>query len=229
MFKKSYIDCLSKTNNAFAQWGTFGHTLLEKYYRGELEFYELSQAFRDGYDKNVTLRFPPNNYVNLNETYYESGKRYFDNFEGDFGDCEILGVETKVETEVGGYRFIGYIDLIIQDPNGDIFICDHKSKSIFKSKKERREYLHQLYLYAIYRYEKYGKYPTKLIYNMFRVGEFETEEFDIKELEKTKTWFTDTVKEIYKDKEFKAKPSDFFCNWLCGVRHHCKFSDDYIS
>lgn len=228
MFKMSYIDCLSKSNNAFAEWGSFGHLLLEKYYNGEMEFFELSQAYEGGYRDNVKLSFPPNAHVNLNKSYYEAGKLYFDQFEGGFDDCEILGVEQKINIEVGKYKFVGYIDLILRDPEGNIFICDHKSKSKFKNKKEKREYLHQLYLYSIYIYEKYGVYPSKLVFNMFRVGNFEEEIFSLEELEKSKKWFIKIIETIYLDVTFKSKPDDFFCNWLCSVKHHCSCSDKYI-
>ena len=50
-------------------------------------------------------------------------------------------------------------------------MLDHKSKGKFKSKKEQAEYARQLYVYAKYVKEKYGKFPKVLIFNMFNAGE----------------------------------------------------------
>lgn len=228
MFYKQYIECLKRTNNAFAEWGSFFHDLFEKYYKKELEFFELSLIYENEYSNNVRLKFPPNAYVNLNENYYKKGKEYLDNFEGDFEDCEILGIEQEIHLNIDGYNFIGYIDLVLKDDKG-IFIVDHKSKSKFKSKKEKKEYLRQLYLYSIYIHEKYGVYPYRLIFNMFKVNEKIDVNFDYKEYEDAKKWFIETIKDIYNDIEFKTQSDDFFCNWLCSVNSFCKCSDKYIN
>lgn len=226
-FYLQYIKDLSKTQNAFSEWGSFCHKILEKYYKGELDFYELSQVYKSEYSQNITLSFPPNKYVNLNENYYNSGKEYFDNFDGKYSDCEIVGVEKEIDIQIGKYRFIGYIDLILKDKNGFI-IVDHKSKKKFKTKKEKEEYLRQLYLYSIYIHKTYGEYPNKLIFNMFRANNEEEESFNIKKIEEAKKWAIDTIEKIYKDIDFKAKPDQFFCNHLCSVKEHCACSDRYI-
>jgi len=44
-FRLGYLDALPKVNNAFSDWGTFMHSLMESYFRGKLEFFELSQEF----------------------------------------------------------------------------------------------------------------------------------------------------------------------------------------
>ena len=227
MFKLTYIDCLSQDDNAFAQFGTFGHSLLEKYYSKQLEFFELSQHYDKNYSNNVKLKFPPNAYVNLNEAYYNAGKEYFDNFEGFMDDCEVLGIEEEINVKIGGYNFIGYIDLILKSNDG-IIIIDHKSKSKFKSKKEKAEYLRQLYLYSIHIYEKYNQYPTKLIFNMFRNNTVIEEQFDIKAFEEAKQWCLNTIAKIYEDTEFLTNSDDFFCNWLCSTRANCTCSDKYL-
>jgi hypothetical protein len=223
----TYIQCLDKTANAFAEWGSFGHSLFERYFKGELEFFELSNEYAEKYDANVRTKFPPNTYVNLNQKYYDVGKEYFDNFEGLFDDCERLGVEQEIHINIGGYRFVGFIDLILRDKNG-ILIIDHKSKSKFKTKKEKDEYLTQLYLYSIYIYEKYGDYPYCLMFNMFRANEMVEEKFDIKKYEAAKKWVVDTISEIYKDECFDPKQEPFFCNYICSCSAYCKCSDKYL-
>jgi len=227
MFYMSYIQCLDKTGNAFAEWGSFGHYILEKYFRKELEFFELSNIYSSEYEGNVKASFPPNPYVNLNHRYYDVGKEYFDTFEGLFEKAEILGVEEEIHINIDKYKFVGYIDLILRDDKG-IIIVDHKSKSKFKSKKEKDEYLRQLYLYSIHIYEKYGEYPYMLVFNMFRANEIIEEKFDITAYELAKEWAVDTIEKIYKDMDFKSSQDDFFCNWLCSCNAHCACSDKYM-
>lgn len=84
MFYDIYILKAKQEKNAFSEWGTFGHLLLQKYYKRELELFELSSEYEKGYDENVKLKFPDNNFVDLNESYRAAGKKYFDNFEDDF-------------------------------------------------------------------------------------------------------------------------------------------------
>lgn len=227
MFFLTYIKCLKTLDSSFGQWGTFGHTIFEKYYKKELDFYELSDYYAKNYYDIVNIKFPPNAYVDLNEKYYNVGKNYFENFEGLYDNSEILGIEQEVNLNIEGYEFTGFIDLILKDDKG-IFIVDHKSKSKFATKKEKNEYLIQLYLYSIYIYEKYGKYPYKLVFNMFRENDIIEEKFDIKALENAKKWLKDTIDEIYNDMEFKANKNEFFCDYICGCRLNCCCSREYL-
>lgn len=233
---------IEKVNNAMAQFGSFCHSILEKYYLGELDFFELSQAYEEGYSDNVTEPFPFNKWKDLQITYHEDGQDYFDNFEGDFEDCEILGVEQRIDIPINGIPFVGYIDLLLKNNEGYI-ICDHKSKSGFKNKVEESHYLRQLYLYSLYVKEKYGEYPKKLIFNMFRKNEKVEIEFEKSALDDAVKWFTDTIDQIYRDSKFEDKikleykdkgkklsqfhKDDFFCNNLCGVRPYCNRSKSY--
>lgn len=66
-FKLSYIDKKEKVNNAFAEFGSFVHSLLEKYFKGEIEFFELSQMYESEYDSNVTHEFHLLNFVILKQ------------------------------------------------------------------------------------------------------------------------------------------------------------------
>ena len=234
-----------KVQNAFAEWGSFIHELLERYFKGELEFFELSQIYEDEYADKIKEKFPPNKYVDLNESYKESGNEYLDNFEGLPEYYEVIAVEQEVNLIIDGHKFMGYIDLVLRDKTDNKFIVyDHKSKSKFKNKKELSEYARQLYLYSIYIYEKYHEYPKMLVFNMFRAGEKATVDFDLNDYEAAKKWFVETIEKILKDEKFTDKITiqykksgkklkdykndDFFCNNLCGTRHGCLRSKDYI-
>ena len=235
---------LEKDQNAFAQWGSHGHSLFERYVDGELELYEMGETYEKEYDEKVTLRFPPNKYVDLNESYHDKGKEYFETWEGFPDSWELVGSEREVHLDIGGNTFIGFIDLIVKDKNtGRYIVVDHKSKSKFKNEEERDEYARQLYLYALYIKAEYGEFPSHLIFNMFRANDVVTIDFDEKNLEKAVFWFKNTIENIKKDNKFddkitilfrqKKKPlkefkkDDFFCNELCSVRSYCNRSRCY--
>ena len=238
MFQLTYIDEKPKLQNAFAEWGTLGHSLFERYYKGELEFYELADAYRNEYETAVSTPFP---FPRMGAGYYANGLSFFENFDNStYENYEVIGVEEKAKTVIEGFEFIGYIDLILRDKEGRYVIVDHKSKSDFKTADEFNHYLLQLYLYARFVHEKYGEYPARLEFNMFRANKTASEEFDIKKLKSAEQWFVSTIKKAYADNEYSDKVSldyelkhkdiaefkkdDFFCNNLCSVRNFCERS-----
>ena len=235
---------LDKESNAFAQWGTLCHSLLERYVKDELELYELGAKYEEEYDKIVTLFFPFNKYVDLNEKYYLYGKEYFNSFNGFSDDWEIVDSEKEIHLDINGNMFIGYIDLIVRDKNNrEYIIIDHKSKAKFKDEKEQAEYARQLYLYSLYIKQTYGKYPSRLIFNMFRANEIINIAFNEQALNEAVNWFVNSIKDIKKDNKFldkikiryiknkkrlkDFKRDDYFCNNLCGVRRFCMRSREY--
>lgn len=235
---------LEKVENAFAQWGTLGHSLFERYVDGTLELFELGDKYEEEYEEAVTLPFPPNKYVDLNESYYKNGRNYFENWNGFPDDWELVESEKEIHLNINGNAFIGFIDLIVRDKKtGDYIIVDHKSKSKFKNEKEQEEYARQLYLYSLHIKEEFGKYPTYLIFNMFRADQVVKIKFNEEDLHKAVSWFKETVEKTKKDITFKDKiaidyrqksktlrefkKDDFFCNFLCGTRNSCLRSKDY--
>ena len=120
-----YIKGIKSGDNAFSEYGTFMHSIFEKYFKGELNIFELEEYYSKNYSDNVKMDFPPSK-VDLNASYFEKGRNYFENFSGFEGKC--LGVETKYNFKIGEFDFTGIIDyegLV----NGEIEIIDHKSKS----------------------------------------------------------------------------------------------------
>lgn len=229
---------LKKANNAFAQWGTLGHSLFERYADGDLELYELGETYKKEYEDNVTLQFPSNKYVDLNASYRDKGQEYFDNFEGFPENWELIESEKEIHLDICGNKFIGFIDLIVKDKNtGKYIVVDHKSKSKFKNEQEKEDYSRQLYLYALYIKETYGEYPSHLIFNMFRSNEIVVIDFDKDSIENAVDWFAGTIEKIKKDNKFhdkimilfkknkrpmkEYKKDDFFCSHLCSVRNYC--------
>ena len=236
---------LEKVNNAFAQWGTLGHSLFERYTDGTLELYELGSTYEKEYYERVNLTFPPNKYVDLNESYHDKGLEYFESFNGFPDNWDLIDSEREIHLNINGNEFIGFIDLIVRDRNTNKYIIvDHKSKSKFKNDKEKAEYARQLYLYSLYIKKEFNEFPSHLIFNMFRADDTVTIEFNEQDFNDSIQWFTQTITKIKDDNTFtdkiglqyakKGKPlgefkkDDFFCNHLCGVREHCCWSKDCI-
>lgn len=206
-FKYGYIDALPKVGNAFSDWGSYMHSILERYFKGELEFFELSQVYVNQYTNNIQHKFPPNRYCNLEERYYLAGINYLDKFDGILEDYSVIGVELKVKLNIGGFPFVGVIDLLLEK-DGEYVIVDHKSKGAFKSKKELREYARQLYLYSNYVFETYGKWPKTLIFHMIRNnGELVKIDFMKEDCIEASNWFVETIKSIYKDATYLSRPN----------------------
>lgn len=219
MFYLTYIEKQRGKSGSFAQFGIFGHHIMELFNKGELSAYELCDYYIENYSKNVTVDFPPNAWVDLGKSYYDAGLEYFASFDG--YDDEIISAEEKIdfvmENEQRKINFTGVVDRISKDDNG-IIISDYKSKKKFKSKKEEKEYFRQLYIYCIPVFEKYGKLPYLLKFYFFRDSNKISEKlFDEKEFNNAKQFIFDTIDEIYETEKFEQNYEEFFCKYICSV------------
>ena len=205
--------------NAFSDYGSLMHEILEKYFKGELMAWELEDVFDKGFIDNVGS-FPPNKFVDLRVSYYNQGIKYLQEFDG-LPDYEMLEIEPAISVDIDGYEFIGFIDLLARNKNnGKLVVIDHKSKAEFKTKEELREYGHQLYLYAIWVHKKYGEYPSLLKFNMFRKQTEKTIIFKEKDLEASRQWMLDSIQRIRNCEIFSVTSDDFFGTQLCNNRDH---------
>ena len=221
MFKLCYLDKVPDQDNAFGQYGTYCHKLLEQYERGDVPLLALAEEYEAGYDQAVTRSFPPFP-KGMGEKYYLQGLDYFSAFEG-FGDqYEVLAVEERFELDIGGYRFVGVADLVLRDKEtGEITVIDHKSKSAATMKKDLPAYRKQLYVYAAFVKERFGVFPKWLKFNLFRENEWVTEAFDVEQYEATMRWVEQTIEAILFETEWKVCPSSYFCRFVCGVADAC--------
>lgn len=245
-FYLTYIKKVDKNQNAFAEYGTFCHELLEKYFKNELMIFELLNEYNDKFTQNVIHDFPPNKYVDLACSYFKQGQDYFTNFDG-LPQYKIIDAERKVEFNIDKYPFIGYIDLIVENKDRDIEIVDHKSKDLSKVQKKRwndieirrttelYEYLRQLYIYSIPIIEQEKITPKYLNFNCFRKPSKSRKvnwiqiPFDIDDYNESKKWAYNIIKDIYKDEDMnKTYNNDWFCNQLCSVKEYCPKSNRYI-
>lgn len=233
-WKKQYIDCENGEQNAMAEYGTLMHQLLEGYAKGEIDRFELPMIFADKFDEYIPHEFPPNQYVDLRESYYEKGLAYLNDVNLELERYNILGVEKEVNFEIDGSDVVGYIDLLLQDNDtGEITVFDHKSATLkFKrdgkiSKTDAEHYdqfKKQLYLYSKPVLAEYGKVDY-LAWNLFKQQTIHKIPFNRNEYEESLQWAADTIKEIKEEMLWLPKPDYFFCHNICNYRDSCEYKD----
>jgi hypothetical protein len=251
-FYLNYIEKKENISGAFSEYGSFGHKLLEQYLKNELFSFELADEYSNKYSENVSDTFPPSRgEVKMYDSYYEKGLNYFsdtDSLEKLLDDYQILAVEDKCYFKIDKYNFVGILDVEAKTKNNEYIIIDHKSKSSLDKKRLPkkgnpddyikmvdgryipRSLINQQYLYCIPFYEKYKSYPKYLAFNMFRIQDWYTVEFNQSDFDKAKQWAINTINDIYNEIQWKPTSSEneFFCKYLCGCATSCKYCEKYI-
>lgn len=218
----NYIEKRKGEPNAFSQYGTFIHSILERHGKGELGAWELLDEYVDNYWKEVTYPFPYNKYADLSKSYYNDGYLFLQSFDG-LDDLDILEVETRFKEPLDDFFYTGVIDITYRDTEGGIVIRDWKSKSKFANKKEQAKYANQPLSYGLHIMRKYKEEPKALQFFMFRRQNIVEIPFNQQEYENAVGWIRNTVKEIRECEEFVASPNEFFCSNLCNFRNTCPF------
>lgn len=239
-FYLKYIKKIKDNDNAFSQYGKLCHNILEEYANGEIAEFELLNEYKNRFDKSVTKNFPYNKHGDLRDGYFKGGEDYFTTFEG-FKDYKIVKAEGEVKFEIGGYDFIGYVDLVLKNKDNQLVILDHKSKKLSNPRKstwenidkrrksELYQYLRQLYLYSKPLIEKYKVYPQILIFNSFKVGKWIEIPFDKDDYQESLDWALNIINNIYNDENMTERhDKQYFCDNICGTSSYCEYSRNYI-
>ncbi len=222
-----YIRKCPDRDKFYSSYGTFMHKLIEKYYNKEITKSQMVTTFLRDFKKEVK-GFRPK--ASTLEKFINGAVEYLTNFEP--FPYEMIAVEKKVEFDLNGKKFIGYIDFLGKDTDGNIVIIDNKSRDLKPRSgrakptlrdKELDEILRQLYIYAVAIEKEYGKLPTKLCINCFRTGVFIEEKFNTEAFEEAKQWVEDTIQNIMDDSDFDPKPNVFGCFWICGMSDNCEY------
>ena len=209
----------------YASFGSFMHHLLERFYKGEATPDELEAEFFQDFDEKVIGERPKNI-----DFYIEQGSKFIRELTP-LPYC-VVDVEKFVRFEVGGKKFVGVIDLLVQDGDGEYVIIDHKShklqpytgrKKPTKSDDELSQYLRQLYLYSAGVEQIYGKRPVKLCFNCFMNGNFIEVPFDDAVYETVTQEMVEEVRYIEKTDDFYPRDDWFYCRNLCGLHNSCVY------
>ena len=220
---------LKESSNAFAEYGTLIHDILDKWGKGELKAEELALEYDLRFEDEVVTQFSRmlkgKDGKSYRDQVYEDGRYYLASFNG-FDGMKVISSEEKFETDIDGRRFVGVIDMVLEDENtGGLVILDHKSKSLTAFKKAEKEMYRQQLLYSKYVNEKYGKYPETLAFNLFKVnGLIKSKPFTTEEYEEALEWARQMINRIetFDVLDFmETKESDFYCNEICGMRKYC--------
>lgn len=224
MWSKQYLEeDEDKIDNGFALLGTITHEVLEAFYKKKLEGRLLSITWQSKYgDIEDKLRFPSRGMakayrLSVTSYLFALGKKYPSHYTGDY---KLKGVERKIEIKLGEHDFVGYIDLELESPDGDLYIVDHKISRPFE-KSQVKSKLRQLYLYSL----DYETPPDYLMYNFFKANTTVRYKFDKEAQEEAKQWALDTIEMIEKEKDFNPNLNKFFCGNLCSYGHSCKFAN----
>lgn len=221
-FYRYYFKKEKGDSNVFAEYGILVHSILERYAKGELEKESLVEEFKSGFELSIQepiLMFGRD----LTQTYFDKGVGFFSNFKG-FWELEPLQSEFEFETSLGNDTFVGVIDLICRDSEGNIIIIDHKSSSKF-TKKALKAKARQLYLYSKAIYDKYGKFPTQIWFNHFKDDYREKIFFQKDDYDEAINWALETIQKIEACIDFEPNINDkFYCGYLCDYRNNCDYN-----
>jgi hypothetical protein len=228
-FYLTYIMCEDRSfNSAYGQFGSFVHLCLEKYFKNELKISELSNFYRKHYCEYVTMPFPAF-HKNANETYFNNGLNFFDNFEFDKSEYEILIIEDSISAEYNGIKLVVKPDLVLKElSTGKIYLIDFKTANGYKNDKLDKQkmigYLRQFYLYCYFIWLQ-KNISVDEIHIWFVINDkIEKIIFDPVKAQENLEWFIDVIENIKNEEEFKANNKNkFFCDNLCSVSANCNF------
>lgn len=221
-----YILNVEKQRLFFSDYGSFMHSIIEKYLTGVLKKCELDKYYLSEFYNNVKGKAPN---ISIFKNYFQQGLEYVKNFSFPFSD--IVEVEKKVSFDIGDKKFVGIIDAVAKDENG-LIVIDNKSRNLkprnpkkktTKSEIELNKYLRQLYIYSKAVAQEYNQTPQKLCFNCFRNKSTIVEPFEFEAFEKSQRWALEMIETIRNTEEWMPKLDYFVCNHLCDVCSHCEY------
>lgn len=222
-----YIKRYTDDDRFYANYGSFIHKILERYYNGELTKKDMLTTFLIDFKKEVKGMRPKESTV---QKYISAGCDYLKSFSP--FPFKMIAVEKKVEFKIGDYNFVGYIDYLGYDEDGSICIVDNKSRDLKpRSNREKPtlkdmeldKMLRQLYLYSVAIEQEYGVLPKLLCFNCFKSGVFIKEQFDMQKYEEAKQWAIESIEKISNAEDFEPNQDFFSCFYICGVSDHCSY------
>lgn len=216
----------------FSDYGSFMHELIAKHLSDGTESDDLIIKYLTNFRKQVACKAPNEK---IFESYFDKGAEYLSSMESELMSWKPIAVEEKYDFKIGDKKFIGIVDLVCENSDGDLVIIDHKSHQLkprsgrvkpTKSDEELDEYLRQLYLYCIPVKKKFGKFPEWLVFNCFRNDEgnrFIVEKFDKEKFDEAKQWVVDSIEEIRQEDEWGADEEFWKCRYICGLHDKCEY------
>jgi hypothetical protein len=226
----NYVECVDKIDNFFAEYGILYHEILEKFFSGELEIFQLLKFYEEHYNEYVKSSPPPYP-EGMAEKYYNAGIDFFENFDFDLSLYDVVFIEAEIDVILGKYNVIVKPDLVLREKKtGRHILYDYKTADPFgkratPNKEKIEEYMKQMHLYCWGIEQKYGFCIDEIILWFVRAGKEYSIKFNQEECQKTLRWFKNEIHKIEQEEEFKATPSKYFCENICGVRLICPYKN----
>jgi len=218
-----------RDGNAFSDYGLLVHETLEKFFRDELQAFELSDYYLDNYDRMMVHPFP--GFID-GKKYLEQGWQFFNNFSFDKDKYEVLIIEDKIDVDLEKYNLVVKPDLVLKDKEtGRVILMDYKTSVLWKNSKIAKKDKEKLEGYKK-QMNLYSKYLRTIGVNVdecwlwfVRQETDQIYKFDIlsEDEEILQSWIDETVEKINEEEEFPPTINNFFCRELCSVSQFCKY------
>ena len=228
---RRYIEGESGEGSFYADNGKAMHEVFDALIKGEVSFEDAPSLYLEKYDaitSSVKQEIMDKTFDTCINYLCNIGKDVLDGY-------DVVGSEIELNFNVYGYRFTGFVDLLLRDSNGNLIIVDHKSSDPFlkkngepyaKSKEQFENYVRQLSLYCYGIEQMYGEKPVKIVFHHFKNdGKLTVLPINDEMINDATAWCFHIIQQIYDDETFEAKSKTGFCYRLCDYRKNC----DYIT
>lgn len=250
-FYKYYIEKdRDEIPNFYAENGTLIHELIDKMVKGEVDPDDSPEIYLNEFESLLDYYGETTEICNARDRCLDflaevaPGNNYLATDEYNSSLYNIIGTEMKmffhVDDEVTGpHRFVGYIDMLLQNKeNGEYVVVDHKSSRGFFRKdgnplktslETLRGYEKQMATYCMALEQNGYPRPVKAIWNHFQYGKIDGVVVNDELIDTTKKWCFEMFRRIYEDEIYDGDIEQFFhCSKLCGYRNRCEVKAEKI-
>lgn len=140
-----------RCDSCYTTLGTICHDTLEKFYEGKINYEDMIGDYNDGFTTAIIIadlkfnRSDEEKNKSIGEKYNENLIHFFQNH---VPYKHKLLVEKPIVANINGNVFVGYIDGLYKDDDGNYYPLDFKSSSIYTG-KTLEDNSGQLTIYAI--------------------------------------------------------------------------------
>lgn len=140
-----------RCDSSYVTLGTICHDTLDKFYEGKIKYEDMIEDYNDGFTTAIVIanlkfnRSDEEKNKSIGEKYNNNLVHFFQNHT--IYKHKIL-VEKPIVVDINGNVFVGYIDALYKDDEGNYYILDFKSSSIYTG-KTLEENSGQLTIYGI--------------------------------------------------------------------------------
>ncbi|MET3505447.1 RecB family exonuclease [Halalkalibacter oceani] len=142
------IEKVRQEDNIYSLCGTVVHDILEDFYNNRIDFKDMLPKFESDFLN-----------IEISDFKFSSDQKKHDSMSDKYKKCishflrthkkmaEKVATEKELWIDLNGHVFMGYVDAIHKDDEGNIIITDYKTSTKYSTKKVE-ENQNQLLLYA---------------------------------------------------------------------------------